>query len=107
MYSVKQWKELSPEIRDNYLRDTDKFNPYTEEAYKFLYSLGEDLITNSEHKIKRIKVLNRFGELILGAVVSSQDSKKLNPEYKFDFAQAVYDEYYGFTIYYLDEESED
>ena len=76
------------------------------EAYNFLYSLSDDLIANSKYKIKDIKVLKRFGELIIGAVVSTDDCKKLNSEYKLDSSQAVYDNYYGFTVFYLDEESE-
>ncbi len=106
MYTVEEWKNLNPEAREEFIRDTDKFNPYTNEADSFLYSLGDDLIANSKHKIKDIKVLKRFGELIIGAVVSTDDCKKLNSEYKFDSSQAVHDSYYGFTVFYLDEESE-
>ena len=70
--SLESWKELSDTDRSAIIRDTEKFNPYSDEAYQLAREVGRDFSVQAGFEVLKIGVLNRFGELVVHAHVKPE-----------------------------------
>jgi len=95
--NIEEWKNLSDSDRESFFHDSDKFNPYSDEAYALVHTLGREMAAIEHLDQEKVGVLNRFGELIIELYVPANELdyfKGRNPR-----------RYYGFRVIYSSERS--
>lgn len=96
--NISEWKALEPEQMSSLLRDSNKFNAYSDAAYSLLNSLAKEYVLRSQLKVVETEILNRWGELIIHLKVAGK-------EFAHDCGE---ERYYGFRIWKtsIDDEGE-
>jgi hypothetical protein len=95
--NIEDWKKSSEGERNSILQNHEKFNPYTDEAYDLVRSLGKELAKSKNFDLNKVGVLNRFGELIIHIHVPDEE--------KGVFPGRPIPEYFGFRVFYSGESS--
>ena len=90
--NIKEWKLLTSEEREYLPRNLDTFNPYSNEAYDLVRSLGKELAAEVQSDTGKVGVLNRFGELIIHLHVPEGQLRH--------FKDNAVTNYYGFQVFY-------
>ena len=96
MPTLEEWKKLTPEERDAFLKDSTKFSSYADEDYELAEKVVEDLRKQLQDKIGKVSISNKGGYLIFEVYVPSD-------EYEFVIDKSIYN-HLGFNIYYYKEQ---
>lgn len=95
--NIADWKKLDDRQRKSIAQNIEVFNPYSDNAYEMVRTLGKEIAGIEKCSIEKVGVLNRYGELIIHLHV---------PEDQLEtYRNKDEPRYYGFRVFYSGESS--
>ena len=92
MPSLEEWKDLTPDERDLFLKNPKQFSSYSSEDYELAEKVADDLRQELGNKTNKISIANKGGYLIFEVYAPKDD-------YDYVTSKNIYN-HLGFDVFY-------
>lgn len=90
--SLEEWKDLTPDDRDLFLKNPKQFSSYSSEDYELAEKVADDLRQELGNKANKISIANKGGYLIFEVYAPKDD-------YDYVTSKNIY-KHLGFDVFY-------